>query len=72
MPLKSLALQSANGGLLNTPRAADVQQVPIFSPGLAVPRPFNMASMAKLAFNNLVFWSLFLILHLFYKKEKEK
>jgi hypothetical protein len=43
------AAQNANGGLLNTSVASDVQQVPIFSPGMAVPGPFNLASM----FNSL-------------------
>ena len=39
------AAQTANGGLLNTSVASDVQQVPIFSPGMAVPGPFNLGSM---------------------------
>ena len=39
------AAQNANGGLLNTTVASDVQQVPIFSPGMAVPGPFNLGSM---------------------------
>ena len=43
------AAQNANGALLNTSVASDVQQVPIFSPGMAVPGPFNLASM----FNSL-------------------
>ena len=38
--------QAANGGLLSTPGAAEVQQVPIFTPGMAVLGPCNMASLA--------------------------
>ena len=41
-------VQIANGGLLNT-SVADVQQVPIFSPGLTVPGPFKICkSLSKL------------------------
>ena len=36
------AAQNATGGLLNTSVPQDVQQVPIFSPGMAVPGPFNL------------------------------
>ena len=42
------AAQNANGGLLNT-SVADVQQVPIFSPGLTVPGPFKICkSLSRL------------------------
>ena len=33
-------------GLLNTSVTSDAQQVPIFSPGMAVPGPFNLGSMS--------------------------
>ena len=36
------AAQNANGGLLNTTVASDVQQVPIFSPGMTVIGPFKI------------------------------
>ena len=39
------AVQQANGGLLNTSVPQDVQQVPIFSPGMADHGLFNLASM---------------------------
>ena len=44
MQALQVALQSAQnaiGSLLNTFVALDVQQVPIFSSGMAVPRPFR-------------------------------
>jgi hypothetical protein len=39
------AVQLSHGDLLNTSVPQDVLQVTIFSPGMAVPGPFNLASM---------------------------